>query len=108
MAKIETVIKGDIIVERSNGKNRMIPVRKVEHNVCSKRSVHINDNACYDWGTDIRLAEAEGTLGDLEAEVAGLGDLETDEPESVLESFTDRELEAFASGIVKGLFGVQV
>lgn len=78
MARIETVVKGDIIVERVGGKNRMIPVRKVELNACSKRSVHINSNACYDWGTHVRIAEGEGTLGDLEKEMSGLGDLEED------------------------------
>lgn len=70
MARIESVVKGDIIVERVNGKNRMIPVRRVDINRCSKPSVHINDSACYDWGTDVRLADGEGTLADLE-EVVG-------------------------------------
>jgi hypothetical protein len=78
MARIESVVKGDIIIERVAGRNRMIPVKKVEHNTCSKPSVHINNNACYDWGTHVRIAEGEGTLGDLEMEVSGMGDLEED------------------------------
>lgn len=78
MAKIQDVVKGDIIIERASGKNRMIPVKKVELNACSKASVHINNNACYDWGTDVQVAKGEGTLGDLEKEMTGLGDLEED------------------------------
>lgn len=72
MAKIQHVTKGDIIVERGNGKNRMTPVRKIEHNVCSKPSVHINGNECYDWGTDVRIVHGEETLGDLETVAASL------------------------------------
>ncbi len=75
MAKIQTVVKGDVILERIDGKNRMTPVRSVDYNACSKPSVHINNNECYDWGTDVRLVEADQTLGDIEKEMSGLGDL---------------------------------
>jgi hypothetical protein len=78
VAKIQNVVKGDVIIERANGKNRMTPVRQVVINACSKRGVHINNNACYDWGTDVRIVEGEGNLGDLEKEMTGLGDLEED------------------------------
>lgn len=107
MAKIQHVTKGDIIVERHNGKNRMTPVNKVELNACSKRSVHINGNACYDWGTDVRIAEGDGTLGDLEKEVAGLGDLEEDFDPGLLLTVGDVQkvheeaLEALADKLVK-------
>lgn len=98
MAKIQSVVKGDIIVERINGKNRMTPVRKVEHNVCSKPSVHINGNQCWDWNQDVRLAEAEGTLGDLEKETAALGDLEEDWDK--VQKIND-EWERYAAGLVR-------
>lgn len=96
MAKIQSVVKGDIIVERANGKKRMIPVRKVALNACSKKGVHINNNACYDWGTDVNLVEGEGTLADLEKEMTGLGDVEGDVEEAVDESW-----EKYAEGLVR-------
>jgi hypothetical protein len=75
MASILDVRKGDIIVERNNGKKSMIPVRKVEFFVCSTKGVHVNDNACYDNTAVVTLVAGEGTLSDLES---GLGDLEED------------------------------
>lgn len=97
MAQIQNVVKGDIIVERVGGKNRMTPVRKVEINACSKPSVHINGNTCWDWGTHVRLAESEGTLQDLESAV---GDLESDN-QFVEKEMTIEEWENYAQGLVR-------
>lgn len=107
---IQKVVKGDIIVERVNGKNRMTPVTKVEFNACSSKGVHINRNACYDFNAVVNLVDGEGTVSDLDREIAGLGDLESDFAglDARLDNLSDRELEALATGIVKGLFGVQV
>lgn len=70
MASILDIRKGDIIVERANGKKSMTPVRHVEFNACSKRGVHVNRNLCYDSSAVIQLVQGEGTLGDLEDEIA--------------------------------------
>jgi hypothetical protein len=69
---VQTVSKGDIIVERISGKKRMTPVRKIEVNACSKPSVHINTRDCYDWGTYVEIAMSDETLGDLEEALENL------------------------------------
>lgn len=89
----QRVVKGDILIERDNGKKRMILVKKVQHTVCSRTKVHIND-LCYDWNAVVDLAEADGTLGDLET---ALGDLDSDYDDVL----TDAELLAEASRFVK-------
>lgn len=68
-SSITRVRKGDIIVERSNGKNRMTPVRKVDFLSCSSYGVHINDKDCYEYSAVVQLVDGEGTLGDLRDEV---------------------------------------
>ncbi len=65
MASIQTIRKGDVIIERRNGKDVMIPVRKVEFNACSTRGVHVNTNMCYDFNAVVHVVEGEATLGDL-------------------------------------------
>lgn len=65
-SSIQVVYKGDIIVERVNGKNRMIPVRKVEFDACSSKGVHINTSMCYDYNAVVELVDGEATLGDLQ------------------------------------------
>lgn len=72
MSSIQNISKGDIIVERVNGKNRMTPVRKVEFNACSSMGVHINTSMCYDFNAVVQLADAEGTVKDLEEAIEDL------------------------------------
>lgn len=97
MSSVQRITKGDIIVERVNGKNKMIPVRKVEFNACSSKGVHVNTNMCYDYNAVVQLADAEGTLSDLET---ALGDLEEDFDPGVLVSVGD-VYEAMAERLVK-------
>jgi hypothetical protein len=85
-SSIQRIVKGDIIIERVNGKKRMIPVSKVEFNACSTYGVHINRSMCYDFNAVVDLVEGESTLGDMEKEMAGLGDLEEDFDPGVLVS----------------------
>lgn len=77
-SSVQKLVKGDIIIERVNGKNRMTPVRQLEFNACSTKGVHVNRNMCYDFNAVVDLVDGESTLGDMEKEVAGLGDLEED------------------------------
>jgi hypothetical protein len=65
---IETVQKGDIIVE---GRKR-IEVKKVEPRACSSLSTHINGSMCYDQGTKVRV------LNEIDKLETGLGDLDHD------------------------------
>jgi hypothetical protein len=83
---VQTLAKGDVIIERGSGKPRMTPVTKVEFNACSTHGVHVNRNACYDFNATVEVVQSEGTLGDLQDAVdsdevleSGLGDLESDE-----------------------------
>lgn len=95
-ASVQCLAKGDIIVERANGKNRMIPVKHVEFNACSSRGVHVNRNMCYSYNDVVDLVEGEGTLGDLEEAASGLGDLPKDQ------ALTDQEFyEELADLLVK-------
>jgi hypothetical protein len=96
-ASVQCLAKGDIIVERANGKNRMIPVKQVEFNACSSRGVHVNRSMCYNYNDVVDLVEGEGTLGDLEKAASGLGDLEED-----FEGLNEFDrLEAWADKLVK-------
>jgi hypothetical protein len=83
---VQTLAKGDVIIERGSGKPRMTPVTKVEFNACSTHGVHVNRNACYDFTATVEVVQSEGTLSDLrdtvdsdEALENGLGDFESDE-----------------------------
>jgi hypothetical protein len=101
-ASVQRLAKGDIIVERVNGKNRMIPVKQVEFNACSTRGVHVNRNMCYGPMDVVDLVEGEGTLGDLEKAASGLGDLEEDfDPEVVVDLSELDTLEAWVDKLVK-------
>lgn len=75
---VQRLVKGDVIVERVNGKNRMTPVTKVEFNACSTHGVHVNRSMCYEFNAVVNLMDEESTLGDLEKEFTALGDLEED------------------------------
>jgi hypothetical protein len=75
---VQNLVKGDVIVERVNGKNRMTPVTKVEFNACSTHGVHVNRSMCYEFNAVVNLMDEESTLGDLEKEFTALGDLEED------------------------------
>lgn len=108
-SSVQRIVRGDIIIERVNGKNRMTPVKQVEFNACSSNGVHVNRSMCYDYNAVVDLVDGEGTLGDLEKEFATLNDLQDNDIEIEKPSnLSDKELEALASGIVKGLFGVPV
>jgi hypothetical protein len=83
---VQTLAKGDVIIERGSGKPRMTPVTKVEFNACSTHGVHVNRNACYDFNATVEVVQSEGTLGDLRDTIdsdevleSALGDLESDE-----------------------------
>lgn len=105
-SSVQRIVRGDIIIERVNGKNRMTPVKHVEFNACSSNGVHVNRSMCYDYNAVVDLVDGEGTLGDLEKEFATLSDFEDNGTET--SNLSEKELEALASGIVKGLFGVRV
>lgn len=75
---IQRLLKGDIIIERVNGKRRMTPVTKVEFNACSSHGVHVNRSMCYEFNAVVDVVDGDGNLGDLEKEMSGLGDLEED------------------------------
>lgn len=93
---VQRLLKGDIIIERVNGKRRMTPVTKVEFNACSSHGVHVNRSMCYDFNAVVDLVDGEGTLGDLEKEMTGLGDLEED-----LEGVMNEAWESYAEGLVR-------
>lgn len=99
---VQRLVKGDIIIERVGGKNRMTPIRKVEFNACSNWGVHVNSNACYDFNAVVDIVEGEGTLGDMEKEMSALGDLEEDFPtDEDLRQAGERSIEAWADFLVK-------
>lgn len=79
-SSVQRIVKGDIIIERVNGKKRMTPVKQVEFNACSSHGVHVNRSMCYEYNAVVDLVDSEGSLGDLEKEFSGLGDLEGDFP----------------------------
>lgn len=93
---IQRLLKGDIIIERVNGKRRMTPVTKVEFNACSSHGVHVNRSMCYDFNAVVDIVDGEGSLADMEKELTGLGDLESD-----LEEAVDEAWESYAEGLVK-------
>lgn len=66
---IQRLVKGDVIVEQVNGKNRMTPVTKVEFNACSTHGVHVNRSMCYEFNAVVNLLDEKSTLGDLEKEL---------------------------------------
>lgn len=68
-ASIQRVVKGDIIIERANGKKRMTPVTKVEFSACSSKGVHINRSACYDFNAVVELVDGEKNLGEMQDEM---------------------------------------
>ena len=95
MASILGIRKGDIIVERVNGKKSMTPVRHVEFNACSKRGVHVNRNSCYDNTAMVDLVLGEETLGDARDIVEGISS-------EVLEAIPDEDFyEDMADKLVK-------
>jgi hypothetical protein len=95
-SSVQRLVKGDIIIERSNGKNRMTPVRRIEFNACSSYGVHVNGNECYDYNAVVDVVLGEGSLSDLEEATSGLGDLEED-----LESALNDAWERYADGLVR-------
>lgn len=92
MASILGIRKGDIIVERINGKKSMTPVRHVEFNACSKRGVHVNRNSCYDNTAVVDLVLGEETLGDARDIIEGISSevLETIPDEDFYEDMADK------------------
>lgn len=78
-SSVQKLVKGDIIVERVNGKKRMIPVKQVEFNACSTHGVHVNRNMCYDFNAVVDLVMGEGTVSDLEEAIDGLVEVESEE-----------------------------
>lgn len=99
---VQRIVKGDIIIERVNGKNRMTPVKQIEFNACSSNGVHVNRSMCYDYNAVVDLVDSEGSLGDLEKEFSGLGDREEDFPtvEELWRAGTD-SVEAWAEKLIK-------
>lgn len=95
-ASVQALVRGDILIERVAGKKRMTPVRQIEFNACSSHGVHINRSMCFDSTAVVDISDGEGTLGDLEKEMSGLGDLEEDFDSGVLVNVED-----FADKIVK-------
>ena len=72
---IQLVEEGDIIVE---GKAK-IAVRRVERNACSKKGVHINDNACYDNTAHVVVIQGERELpSDVVEETHDEGNFDAD------------------------------
>lgn len=93
------LVKGDIIIERVNGKNRMTPVRQLEFSACSSRGVHVNRNMCYDSSAVVEIVDGGGTLGDLEDE---LSEFEEDFDPGVQVNVGDVDLmEAWADKLIK-------
>lgn len=95
MSSVQNINKGDIIVERVNGRKRMTPVRKVEFNACSTKGVHVNTSMCYDFNAVVELVDGDGTLKDLEEAVSDIpADYEDegqlDKAISQLEDIADR------------------
>jgi len=76
---ITAVQKGDIIID---GRDR-IEVNRIEHNACSSRGTHVNRRYCYNQtdSVDIRPGKAESK----HFEESGLGDLEGDEVNPILD-----------------------
>lgn len=97
MSSVQNITKGDIIVERISGKNRMIPIRKVEFNACSSKGVHVNTSMCYDHNAVVQLVDSDGTITDLES---ALDDLEEDFDPGLDVTVGD-VLEAMADRLVK-------
>jgi hypothetical protein len=96
----QRVVKGDIIIERDNGKNRMIPVRKVQHTVCSRVKVHIND-LCYDWNAVVQLVDGEGTVKDLEAAIDELEEYDAFPTDEDLRRAGEDSIKAWADQLVR-------
>jgi hypothetical protein len=99
-ASVLRLAKGDIIIERVNGKKRMIPVKQVEFDACSTRGVHVNRNACYDSSAVVDLVEGEGTLGDLE-DAVNEGGADQDENDDIVDLGDLDKYADFADLLVK-------
>lgn len=99
---VQSLVKGDVIIERGSGKPRMTPVTKVEFNACSTHGVHVNRNACYDFNASVEVVQAEATLGDLEKEIE-LGTVRVSDDgvnEEDLDAVMDK-IEAWADLVVR-------
>ncbi len=97
-SSVQKLVKGDIIVERVNGKKRMTPVTKVEFNACSSKGVHVNRSMCYDFNAVVELEDQETILDDLEAEFDDGADIDA---EIDRQGSTDAELEALAERVIR-------
>lgn len=102
-ASIQSVLRGDIIVERVAGKRRMTPVKTIEFNACSSHGVHINRSMCYDSSAVVELVDGQGTLGDLEKEIENfeIRSTETTFDPQELEKAYEGSIDAWADKIVK-------
>lgn len=88
-ASIQRVVKGDVIVERINGKKRMTPVARVEFNACSSNGVHINRSMCYDFNAVVDIEDHVEELEEFENEFPTDQDLQ-DAHSNSIEAWADR------------------